>query len=339
MQEEVLLFYHTNPDGMTAEIRVVNTWKSKPITVSIHPTAFIGSGVELVGKFSINVDPFVYIGNGSKVTAPVIGADVHIGTDCRVTACDDGIGAHTVIGDAVELGLSCIGSHVRVGANVRVTSEPGYYGNFRGKVFDGCEIGNGVTLHLGQCGGDYACVLPDRSRIGDGSVVAICNWVSHLAPELPTLVVGSRATIQKSTLERSRDRHASMPVTIGDGAWVGEGSILLPGATIPDGAVVERGSKLDASSRVMVAGDATVTVTQAGVNLLGSVTGDAVVDLLRQVHTWVQTVRADVDHRMKTAEGRVRAAEEKMTNLEGRMNALENDDPDPDYADDNTSTL
>ena len=332
---------HTNPDGSTVEIRVTNTRKhSSPLKINIHPTVFIGQLVELVGGYKIEIDPFARIEDGVKLVGVhgngfSIGAAVVIGHAAVVTTIS--VGAHSVIGANANLEVVKIGTHVKIGSDVKVTSGHGSYGAVRAEIHDTCEIGAGVVLHIGQSADDGACVLAEGSRIGERSNVCVHNRSSSFGPKVPALLVGSGVTIQRSVLEVPRDRQCSTPVTIGDGAWVGEGSTLLPGATVPNGAVLERNTKVGPDSHILVAGQATVTLAPAGVNVLGPLSADAV-ELLRQLHVvttdLVTSVRAEADQRMKSAEGRVRVAEEKVAELAAQVVALSYPDDAPDYNED-----
>ena len=50
------------------------------------------------------------------------------------------------------------------------------------------------------------------------------------------------ATHPVNPVERASGRELAFPVTIGDGVWVGGGSIILPGVTIGEGSTIGAGS-------------------------------------------------------------------------------------------------
>ena len=64
------------------------------------------------------------------------------------------------------------------------------------------------------------------------------------------------ATHPVDPVERASGREMGLPVTIGDGVWVGGSSIILPGVTIGDGSTIASGSVVAKSipPRVVAAG-------------------------------------------------------------------------------------
>ena len=64
------------------------------------------------------------------------------------------------------------------------------------------------------------------------------------------------ATHPVDPISRTSGRELALPVTIGDGVWVGGGSLILPGVTIGEGTTIGAGSVVTKSipPRVVAAG-------------------------------------------------------------------------------------
>jgi len=107
------------------------------------------------------------------------------------------------------------------GAGVRTRTKNVHTGCFFGG--SDIEIGAGVFVNR-QCYFDVNAPI----RVGDGA---------HIGPRVMFL-----------TSEHGRDEHGvvpevhARPISVGQGAWIGAGSCLLPGVTIGDGAVIAAGA-------------------------------------------------------------------------------------------------
>lgn len=85
-------------------------------------------------------------------------------------------------------------------------------------------IGDDVLINAG-------CCIDGSARVTIGSNVQIAYQV--------TLVTGTDHIGPPSS--RAGERYA-LPITIGDGVWIGAGAILLPGVTVGSGAVIGAGA-------------------------------------------------------------------------------------------------
>ena len=122
---------------------------------------------------------------------------------------------------------------------------------------------------LGQVGDRFEIEPPFRCdygsliRLGDnfyanfGCVILDCNWVTigrdvKFGPGVHIYA----ATHPVDPTARASGRELGLPVTLGDGVWVGGGSIILPGVTIGEGTTIASGSVVARSipARVVAAG-------------------------------------------------------------------------------------
>jgi galactoside O-acetyltransferase/maltose O-acetyltransferase len=101
----------------------------------------------------------------------------------------------------------------------------------------GCNIhiGNNVTVNTG-------CTFVDCNRITIGSNVLIAPNVQIYTATHP-IELDERLLPHKTAegIHYIRRTYA-LPVTIGDGCWIGGGTIILPGVSIGKGAVIGAGS-------------------------------------------------------------------------------------------------
>lgn len=106
--------------------------------------------------------------------------------------------------------------------------------------------------------------LYPRLHIGEGTVINVPCMIEMNAPVRigKWVGIGHHAQIITSSHEygppdQRRGRIKAAPVTIGDGAWIGAGSMILPGITIGSGAFVSAGSIVtkDVPSNAQVAGN------------------------------------------------------------------------------------
>ena len=109
----------------------------------------------------------------------------------------------------------------------------------------------------------FRCDYGSLIRLGDnfyanfGCVILDCNLVTigrdvKFGPGVHIYA----ATHPVDPVTRASGRELALPVTIGDGVWVGGGTIILPGVTIGEGSTIAAGSVVAKSipSRVVAAG-------------------------------------------------------------------------------------
>jgi maltose O-acetyltransferase len=93
---------------------------------------------------------------------------------------------------------------------------------------------------------NYDCVFLDCNRITIGDEVQIAPGVHIYTATHPT-----EAKVRRSGLEYA------LPVSVGDGAWLGGGTIVCPGVSIGENTVVGAGSVVtrDLPANVVAAGN------------------------------------------------------------------------------------
>lgn len=97
------------------------------------------------------------------------------------------------------------------------------------------SIGSNVSINMN-------CTFVDCNRIAIGSNVLIASNVQIYTASHP-VELGDRLTPDWSPeSEEYFCRTYALPVTIGDGCWIGGGVIILPGVTIGTGTVIGAGS-------------------------------------------------------------------------------------------------
>jgi acetyltransferase-like isoleucine patch superfamily enzyme len=129
-------------------------------------------------------------------------------------------GSHSVLQPPIRIegeGRIAVGSHVFVGSGAWLQ----VIGGPEGEGF--IEIGDGTSLAGG-------CVLSSAAAIRLGRRVLFARHV-YVADHRHAFADGERAVIDQGIEQ-------VMPVTIGDGAWLGENVVVGPGVTIGRGAVV-----------------------------------------------------------------------------------------------------
>ena len=108
------------------------------------------------------------------------------------------------------------------------------------QIGEGTMIGPQVTLSAGMVPGQQCVTNPvvrigDRCLIGKGSGI-----VGHLAIDIGNdvwtghhvYITDQNHGFEDVTLPISRQSMPERPVTIGDGSWLGHGTVVLPGAEI-----------------------------------------------------------------------------------------------------------
>ncbi len=131
-----------------------------------------------------------------------------------------------------------------------------------GHVGEGCFIETpfrcdyGSLIRLGDnFYANFGCVILDCNLVTIGRDVKFGPGVHIYAATHPT-----------NPEVRNSGRELAFPVTIGDGVWVGGGTIILPGVTIGDGSTIGAGSVVAKSipPRVVAAGVPCRVIRDAG---------------------------------------------------------------------------
>lgn len=101
------------------------------------------------------------------------------------------------------------------------------------EVKAGCYIGDriGALKIGGSTFVNYNCWfdLGDDITIGDN-----CNIAMNVTFLNSTHEVGSS--------EKRAGKYASMPISVGDGCWIGANALIMPGVTVEDGVIIAAGS-------------------------------------------------------------------------------------------------
>lgn len=108
----------------------------------------------------------------------------------------------------------------------------------------GCKITGGVKFY-----GRGRIAIGAQSWVGLGCVFIV-------APDAP-IVIGARCDVAPSVIfhtgshrmgdaQRRAGAGYSAPITVGDGSWIGTGSVVLGGAAIGTGSIVAAGATLRA---------------------------------------------------------------------------------------------
>jgi bifunctional UDP-N-acetylglucosamine pyrophosphorylase / glucosamine-1-phosphate N-acetyltransferase len=142
-----------------------------------------------------------------------LGDGVRIGPNCVVSKAS--IGAGTVVHANSVLQDAQIGSNCRIGPFCRVRPQT--------RVADEAHLGNFVEIKA--------------SRIGVGSKINHLTYVGDSE-------VGSGVNIGAGTVTCNYDGANKWTTRIGDGAFIGSGSMLVAPVTIGDGATIGAGSTI-----------------------------------------------------------------------------------------------
>jgi maltose O-acetyltransferase len=105
----------------------------------------------------------------------------------------------------------------------------------------------GYNIRIGRnCFVNYNCVFLDCAPITIGDDAQIAPGVQLLTATHPIAADARRA-----------GEESALPITLGDGVWIGGGAILLPGVTVGDDTVVGAGSVVtrDLPANVVAAGN------------------------------------------------------------------------------------
>ena len=97
------------------------------------------------------------------------------------------------------------------------------------------HIGNNVTVNMG-------CTFVDCNKITIGNNVLIAPNVQIYTATHP-IELNERLTPVETSEGTQYVRHTfALPVTVGDGCWIGGGVVILPGINIGEGSVIGAGS-------------------------------------------------------------------------------------------------
>jgi len=105
----------------------------------------------------------------------------------------------------------------------------------------------GYNVRIGRNGFvNYGCVFLDCAPITIGDDAQIAPGVQLLTATHPVAAAARRA-----------GEESALPITLGDGVWIGGGAIVLPGVTVGDDTVVGAGSVVtrDLPANVVAAGN------------------------------------------------------------------------------------
>jgi len=102
---------------------------------------------------------------------------------------------------------------------------------------------------------NYDCVFLDVNRITIGADVQIAPAVQIYTATHPLAAAARRSGVE-----------SGLPVTVGDGVWIGGGAILCPGITIGENTVVGAGSVVirDLPPNVLAAGNPCRVIRELG---------------------------------------------------------------------------
>lgn len=183
--------------------RTVEGWMRDGVTVLDPGTTWIDADVDLA--------PDVLIHPGTILSgATTVASDAELGPDTRLRDCEVGAGASVVRSEAQ---LAVVGAGAVVGPWSYL--RPGTVLGERGKI--------------------GAFVETKKAQIGAGSKVPHLSYVGDA-----TIGVGSN--IGAGTIFANYDGVDKFPSTVGDGSFVGSGSVLIGPAEVGDGAYVAAGS-------------------------------------------------------------------------------------------------
>lgn len=122
-------------------------------------------------------------------------------------------------------------------------------GELLGKVGDGvwieppffCDYGRHVTIGPGTFV-NVNCVFLDSATITIGADVLIGPGVQLLTVTHPLAAADRIVSPEQRRAGTAPYRTYARPIAIGDGAWIGAGTIVLPGVSIGANAVIGAGS-------------------------------------------------------------------------------------------------
>jgi bifunctional UDP-N-acetylglucosamine pyrophosphorylase/glucosamine-1-phosphate N-acetyltransferase len=182
--------------------------------------------IDIRGDIEVGRDVYIDV-NAVLIGKVHLGTRVRIGPNCLIQnariGADTEVFANSVIENAV------VGEHCRIGPFARLRPEA--------VLHRGVHIGNFVEIK--------------KSEIGAGSKANHLTYVGDSR-------VGSDVNIGAGTITCNYDGANKWPTVIGDGAFIGSGSMLVAPVRIGAGATIGAGSTITAS-----APDAKLTLTRA----------------------------------------------------------------------------
>ena len=104
-----------------------------------------------------------------------------------------------------------------------------------------CDYGAHVTIGSGTFV-NVNCVFLDSAAIRIGADVLIAPGVQLLTVTHPLAAAERIVAPSERSAGTAPYRTYARPITVGDGAWLGAGAIVLPGVTIGANAVIGAGS-------------------------------------------------------------------------------------------------
>lgn len=183
-------------------------------------TELMRAGVTIIDPARIDIRGDVSVGRDVVLDVNVIlagkvklGDGVHIGPNCLLRDCE--IGAGTVINANCVLESSVIGANCSIGPFARM--RPG------NRLADGVHIGNFVELK--------------NSEIGVGSKANHLSYVGDTT-------IGSRVNVGAGTVTCNYDGANKYRTEIGDGAFIGSGTMLVAPVSVGKDATIGAGSTI-----------------------------------------------------------------------------------------------
>jgi len=104
-----------------------------------------------------------------------------------------------------------------------------------------CDYGENIFLGT-RSFVNFNCVFLDSAEIRIGDNALIGPAVQLLTPSHPLLAADRIVTGEDRAAHPSPYRTHASPIRIGDNAWIGGGTIVLPGITIGDNVTIGAGS-------------------------------------------------------------------------------------------------
>lgn len=175
------------------------------VTMTDPGLVWVGPGVE-IGRDTV-IEPMTFLMGSTR-----IGESCVLGPDTRIT--DSAVGIGCVIDSSIVLG-SELGDGVSVGP--RAYLRPGTV------MADGSKAGTSVEIK--------------NSRVGEGSKVPHLSYVGDT-------VIGAGANLGAGTITCNYDGVRKHRTTIGDGAFVGSGTMLIAPVDVGPGSVIGAGSAI-----------------------------------------------------------------------------------------------
>ena len=118
-----------------------------------------------------------------------------------------------------------------------------------------CDYGENVTIGANSFV-NVNCIFLDSAEIRIGANALIGPGVQLLTASHPLRAAERIVAPEHRAADKSTYRTFAKPIRIGDNAWIGAGTIVLPGVTIGDNVTIGAGSVVtsDISSDVLALG-------------------------------------------------------------------------------------